>query len=90
MYNKRMVARLAAYFAEHGVPKSHEHFKRDGRKPYSAKLVAGKIGPWPTVLRYIQQHHKEYWDLAQPQEKVEPEPTTKDPLEALRASTLEK
>jgi len=88
MYNRRMVGVLAQYFAEHGLPKSHEHFKRDGNKPYSAVLVQKKVGGWPIVLKYIKENHPEYWELAQP--KVEVEPEEKDPLEALRASTTEK
>ena len=89
MYNKQLLKKLAAYFAEHGLPKSYADFKRDGRKPVTDKVMVHTIGGYPKMLELFEKHHPEYWELAQPI-KDEPEPIKQDPLAALRASTVEK
>lgn len=89
MYNKHLLKKLAAYFAEHGLPESYQKFKRDGRKPVTDKVMVDTIGGYPKMLELFEKHHPEYWELAQPT-KNEPEPVKQDPLAALRASTVEK
>lgn len=89
IYNKKMLLKLAEYFAEHGIPKSYSHFKVDGKKPVSDKEMADNIGKYERMLELFKSNHKEYWDLAQPT-KATPEPVKQDPLESLRASTTEK
>jgi len=90
MHNTKMLHKLALYFAEHGLPASYFHFKRDGRKPVSDRDTITCIGPWPYVLRMLKEHHRDYWDLAQPTQEFKEEHNKKDPLEALRAGTTEK
>ena len=89
MYNKKLLKKLAEYFAEHGLPESYHKFKRDGRKPVTDKAMVHGIGGYPIMLQLFKKHHPEYWELAQPI-KDEPEPLKQDPLAALRASTVEK
>lgn len=88
MYNKINLEKLAKYFAEHGLPKSYAHLKRDGKKPVTDKEMVHTVGGYEKMLSLFKENHPEYWELAQPQ--VEPEPVKQDPLESLRASTTEK
>ena len=88
VYNKKIVKDLALYFAEHGLPESYQAFKKDGKKPHFANIVANKVGAWETVLAYIEKDWPDYWKLAQPQPKLVPK--SQDPLAQLRAGTIEK
>jgi hypothetical protein len=89
MYNKQLLKKLAAYFAEHGLPESYQKFKSDGKKPVTDREMVHSIGGYLKMLSLFEKHHPEYWKLAQPI-KDEPEPVKQDPLAALRASTVEK
>jgi|SaaInlV_120m_DNA_3_1039746.scaffolds.fasta_scaffold98953_2 hypothetical protein len=96
MHNKKLLKKLALYFAEHGLPKSYWAFKSDSKKPVSDREMNNHVGSYDMMLRLFRKEHPEYWDLAQPKDlpsavdDAADVMSKQDPLAKLRASTKEK
>ena len=86
---KNTIARkLLMYFAEKGKIPTFYEYKVDSERPwgYTPKYLFRYFGDWNKMLNYMQLQHPDLWNTAI---KKDEEPL-KDPLEALRARSIEK
>ena len=91
---QRILREAAMYFAELGeIPTSYKRLctivPKD--KPWCVQRQGWSkyFQSWGAFTTLIKRHHPELIKLAQ-EDKKQPEPEIKDPLEALRASSTEK
>ena len=86
---KNIIARtLLMYFSEKGKIPSFYEYKSDTKRPwgYTPKYLFKYFGDWNKLLKYLKLHNPDLWNIATKTK----EETSQDPLEALRASTVEK